>query len=265
MMQFTEQKIEEIKDDSNPPSNHILKLQSYLTTATHDNNNNMDHRTIQSIIIEFFQDPAIDDNDKKNVVDWMSLRNMQFQLLKDSCDKSSRKLKRSSFRKKKKSSFKVGGGKKGLKCSNRREQSLEQRQEQGLVLLDLMIDYGGKEFVMKTENDTRPKSHSWYRRSVACKQGSLLHAICKTKSHDENEAFLIQIVNKLLHIGGKELVVMKNILDQTALHEAIYNQSSIEHITTRMVEVGGEELIIRENQAMGLAFSSISPMGIMSC
>ena len=99
-----------------------------------------------------------------------------------------------------------------------------------------------------------------------CKQGSLLHAICKTKSHDENEALLIEIVNKLLDIGGKELVVMKNILDQTALHEAIYNQSSIELITKRMVEVGGEELIMGENQAMDLAFASFSPtMNIMSC
>ena len=268
-MQFADQKIKELKDDSNPLSNHsvftvlLLQLQPYLTTAAHDNSNVSDHRPIQKVAIDFFNDPAIKDNEKKKVVDWMSLNNIQFQLLKDSCDKSSRKKSRRIGLKKKKSLLKIR--RKNLKV-NRKEQSFEHREGQGLLLLNLMIDYGGEEFVMKTENDTGPKSYSWYRGSVMCKQGSLLHAICKTKSHDENEALLIEIVNKLLDIGGKELVVMKNILDQTALHEAIYNQSSIELITKRMVEVGGEELIMGENQAMDLAFASFSPtMNIMSC
>jgi hypothetical protein len=267
-MQFADQNIKELKDDSNPLSSNsaytvlLLQLQSYLTIAANGNSKGSDHRPIQKVAIEFFEDPSIKDNDKKKIVDWMSHHNLQFQLLNDFCDKSSWKKSRRTGLKKKKSLLKVG--RKNLKV-NRKEQSFGQRQEQGLLLLDLMIDYGGKEFVMKTENDTRPKSHSWYRRSVMCKQGSLLHAICKTKIHDENEALLIEIVNKLLDIGGKELVVMRDILGQTVLYEAIFNQSSIELITKKIVEVGGEELIMREKQAMDLAFATFSQINIMSC
>lgn len=290
----------------------MLVLRSSLTETMKNsniNNNDSDYlSSFRNTAIDFFQDPNIDDIDKRSTVNWMSKYEWQFQLLeqtnrrkragnsnngnnkttkkrmkkksKDGKAKRNGILNRSKYQiplevvlEKEEDCVTTGPSQHSLDGATMPSAAYEQRQ--GLILLDLMIDYGGRDFIMKTENGIRKKGQYCRRRSVVGTKGSLLHAICKVKNHcEENEALIIKIVNKLLDIGGKELVIMRNNLSHTALYEAIYNQSShhttslssdlsftsqscIECITKKMIEVGGEELISRENQAMDMVFSPL--------
>jgi hypothetical protein len=267
---------------------HTLVQSSPLTLLSDDRC----HPFWKNEAIEFFQDPSVDITDKKNMIESMSLHNLQFHLLKQ-CDKVCRRVSKKDKMKKMmrrsmsmrkvpmvivvKNEGEDDGRATSLKSLSPTSSSVF-GQRQAFKLLNLMVDFGGRGFVMKTEHRPRPKGQYCRRRCPEPSQGSLLHAICKTKYHDENEALFVAFANKLLDIGGKELVVLQNDFDHTALHEVIYNQpspvpasssslvseSGMELISKRMIEIGGDELITRENHAMEMAFSSFIPVDIMS-
>eukprot|EP00979_Chaetoceros_neogracilis_P013241 scaffold3742_cov267-Chaetoceros_neogracile.AAC.13 len=80
------------------------------------------------------------------------------------------------------------------------------------------------------------KSKIMYRN----RYGTCLHPACYHDTPDD-------IIKAMLDIGGKELVMKKDINDQTALHYACYNGASY-NIIKMLIEVGGKDLVMAKSE-----------------
>jgi hypothetical protein len=264
----------------------------------------------KKVAIQYFQDPKIKPNDKIQMVHRMSKQNLQFQLLdhcNDICIKKNKTKKKNRIKNLLKRGMKMRKVPNVIVVKSKKDEVEEEsvgednftstssillEQRHALRLLHLLIDFGGKEFVMMTEQSIAEQipnnSVRSRRRNSAIttpSKGSLLHSICRIKYDDENESLFAAFANRLLDIGGKELVILQNEFEHTALHEVIYNNPSsqssspfsssssssssislscMEGISKKMIDIGGDELIEIQNRAMAMEFSTMIPVDIMS-
>jgi len=56
----------------------------------------------------------------------------------------------------------------------------------------------------------------------------------------------VEIINKLIEVGGKELVMKKNLDFDTSLHIA-FESNAVVDVVTKLIEVGGKELLIAKD------------------
>ena len=82
-----------------------------------------------------------------------------------------------------------------------------------------MIEIGGKQLVMKNNNNGE----------------TALHNVCKNNKKDVSVDI---VVSKMLKVGGKQLVMKNNYYGETALHSACENENVSVGIVSKMLEVG---------------------------
>ena len=70
-----------------------------------------------------------------------------------------------------------------------------------------------------------------------------------------NEYVSLDIVSKLIEIGGRELLMMSVERGRTALHNACRKKSMSLNIVSKMIEVGGRELLLTSSKHGGTALN----------
>ena len=85
-----------------------------------------------------------------------------------------------------------------------------------------LVDIGGQELVM-TIGDKGTPLHS--------------HVGCWNKDAS------LDIISKLLAVGGRKLLMVEHDYERTALHHACWNINASLNIISKLIEVGGRELL----------------------
>ena len=95
-------------------------------------------------------------------------------------------------------------------------------EEDLLGLISKLIDMdGGRDLIMTLKE-------RWSEQTV-------LHCACC------NGNISMNVISKLLEVGGRELLMMKNRFGFTALHNACRNKKISMGIISKLLEVGGRE------------------------
>ena len=117
-------------------------------------------------------------------------------------------------------------------------------QKSNQVIMKL-IDMGGKELVMEKNNHQMTALH-YVCYNSGSKSFTMRRSRRRRSSNDNDKnnhnISTMDVLTKMLDIGGKDLVMEKNNHQWTALHYACYSNASIE-IISKLIEIGGQDLV----------------------
>mmetsp|Transcript_4989 Transcript_4989/g.7354 ORF Transcript_4989/g.7354 Transcript_4989/m.7354 type:complete len:498 (+) Transcript_4989:123-1616(+) len=103
----------------------------------------------------------------------------------------------------------------------------KKENEKAEALLLILIEWGGMDLVMEK---SRKDSYARNLLQYACSKGTS-----------------IEIISKLIEIGGRELVFAKNKHNWNSLHFSCYEQNKISiDVVSKLIEVGGRDLVIEQ-------------------